>query len=146
MAFARFRPGYRSNGTRRLGPFRMRTRGFTMIEVLVALAIIAVALAASLRAVGTLAANETELHNRLLAGWSAGNVLGQLSLEQGWPDIGTQTFDCSQGSLTLICTQRVSATPNPVFRRVEVSVAMPGRSGHLAQLVTVIPNETTRSL
>ncbi|WP_207000181.1 type II secretion system minor pseudopilin GspI [Trinickia mobilis] len=123
-----------------------RTRGFTMIEVLVALAIIAVALAASLRAVGALAASESELHQRLLAGWSADNTLAQLHLAHTWPEIGTQTFDCSQGNLQLICTERVSSTPNPVFRRVEVSVTTPGRGGNLAQLVTVLPNETNRAL
>lgn len=121
-------------------------RGFTMIEVLVALAIIAVALAASLRAVGALAASESDLHQRLLAGWSADNTLAQLYLAHTWPEIGTQTFDCSQGNLPLTCTQRVSATPNPVFRRVEVSVTTPGGSGTLAQLVTVVPNETNRAL
>ncbi|TKC83516.1 type II secretion system protein GspI [Trinickia terrae] len=122
------------------------TLGFTMIEVLVALAIIAVALAASLRAVGALAASEADLHQRLLASWSADNALAQLHLAHTWPEIGTQTFDCSQGNLTLTCTERVSATPNPVFRRVEVSVTMPGRDGNLAQLVTVLPNETNRAL
>lgn len=123
-----------------------RAGGFTMIEVLVALAIIAVALAASLRAVGMLASNEADLHRRLLAGWSADNVLAQLHLSREWPDVGTQTFDCPQGNLPLSCTQRVSATPNPVFRRVEVSVTTPGRTGILAQLVTVIANETNRAL
>ncbi len=113
-----------------------RTRGFTMIEVLVALAIIAVALAASLRAVGA----------RLLAGWSADNELAQLRLTHTWPDIGSRTFDCSQGNLKLICTDRVTATPNPIFRRVEVFVAPPGFSGNLAQMVMVVANETSRSL
>ncbi|CAG4902574.1 type II secretion system minor pseudopilin GspI [Paraburkholderia saeva] len=122
------------------------SRGFTMIEVLVALAIIAVALAASLRAVGSLATGEADLHNRLLAGWSADNTLAQLRLAHAWPEVGAHSFDCSQGNLQLICTENVSATPNPVFRRVEVTVTTPGRSGNLAQLVTVIPNETNRSL
>jgi general secretion pathway protein I len=122
------------------------TRGFTMIEVLVALAIIAIALAASLRAVGSLAASEAELHDRLLAGWSADNALAQLRLTHAWPDVGDRSFDCSQGNLRLMCTQHVAATPNPVFRRVEVSVTTPGRSGNLAQLVTVLANETNRSL
>ena len=121
-------------------------RGFTMIEVLVALAIIAIALAASLRAVGALAASEAELHERLLAGWSANNALAQLHLAHTWPDIGTRNFDCSQGNLPLLCTQRVSATPNPTFRRIDVSVTTPGRDGNLAQLVTVVPNETNRPL
>ncbi|CAG4899979.1 type II secretion system minor pseudopilin GspI [Paraburkholderia gardini] len=123
-----------------------RSRGFTMIEVLVALAIIAVALAASLRAVGSLATGEAELHKRLLAGWSADNTLAQLRLAHSWPEVGAHSFDCSQGNLQLICTENVSATPNPVFRRVEVAVTTPGRSGNLAQLVTVIANETNRSL
>jgi general secretion pathway protein I len=122
------------------------TRGFTMIEVLVALTIIAVALAASLRAVGALANSERELHQRLLAGWSADNVLAQLHLAHAWPEVGSQSFDCSQGNLQLICTERVSATPNPVFRRVEVSVTTPGGSGALAQMVTVVANETGRPL
>jgi general secretion pathway protein I len=62
--------------------------GFTMIEVLVALAIIGVALAASLRAVGSMAASEQELHRRLLAGWSADNELAQMRLAHVFPDIG----------------------------------------------------------
>jgi general secretion pathway protein I len=123
-----------------------RTRGFTMIEVLVALAIIAVALAASLRAVGTLANGEADLHRRLLAGWSADNELAQLRLTHAWPAIGSRSFDCSQGNLKLICTDRVTATPNPLFRRVEVLVASPGLRGDLAQMVTVMANETNRSL
>jgi general secretion pathway protein I len=126
--------------------FHRAARGFTMIEVLVALAIVAIALAASLRAVGSLAASETDLHNRLLAGWSADNVLAQLRLSHTWPDIGERSFDCSQANLPLTCTQTVSSTPNPVFRRVEVSVTTPGRDGNLAQLVTVLGNETNRSL
>ncbi|WP_436967884.1 type II secretion system minor pseudopilin GspI [Burkholderia multivorans] len=123
------------------GALRLRgaARGFTMIEVLVALA-------ASIRAVGTMATGASELHRRLLAGWSADNALAQLRLAHAWPQIGEQNFDCSQGNVPLVCTQRVSATPNPVFRRVEVSVSMPGRSGVLAQMVTVVANETSRSL
>lgn len=138
-----------ASGPRRglkLKPRLNRSRGFTMIEVLVALAIIAVALAASLRAVGALATGEADLHRRLLAGWSADNELAQLRLTHTWPDIGSRSFDCSQGNLKLICTDRVSSTPNPIFRRVEVVVESPGISGNLAQMVMVVANETNRSL
>jgi general secretion pathway protein I len=123
-----------------------RQTGFTMIEVLVALAIIAIALAASLRAVGSLALGERDLHERLLAGWSADNALGELRLAKTWPAIGDRSFDCSQGNVELICTEQVSDTPNPIFRRVVVVVRNPGRKGDLAQLVTVVANETNRSL
>jgi general secretion pathway protein I len=146
------RAGFRRRAREVSAPRKLRrsspraARGFTMIEVLVALTIIAVALAASLRAVGSLANGEADLHRRLLAGWSADNTLAQLRLTHAWPEIGAQSFDCSQGNLQLICTERVSGTPNPVFRKVEVTVTMPGRSGELAQMVTVVPNETNRPL
>jgi general secretion pathway protein I len=125
---------------------RPPARGFTMIEVLVALAIIAVALAAALRASAMLAADEAGLHRRLLAGWSADNVLARLYLSREWPEVGSKSFDCTQGNQPLECTERVSVTPNPVFRRVEVVVKVPGEDGVLAQLVTVVPNETNRAL
>ncbi|ACR27237.1 type II secretion system minor pseudopilin GspI [Burkholderia glumae] len=125
---------------------RAAAHGFTMIEVLIALAIIAVALAASIRAVGTLASNAGALNDRLLASWSADNALGQLRLAHAWPDIGEQQFDCSQGNVALTCTERVSSTPNPTFRRVEVAVRKTGEASVLAQMVTVVANETNRSL
>ncbi|WP_261323699.1 MULTISPECIES: type II secretion system minor pseudopilin GspI [Burkholderia] len=143
LASFRFSKGFRSG--RANGTFS-GARGFTMIEVLVALTIIAVALAASIRAVGTMATNASDLHRRLLAGWSADNALAQLRLTHAWPEVGEQSFDCSQGNVQLVCTQRVSTTPNPVFRRVQVSVSMPGRAGVLAQMVTVVANETSRPL
>jgi general secretion pathway protein I len=125
---------------------RVPARGFTMIEVLVALAIIAIALGASLRAVGNLASSSAALDKRLYAGWSADNELARLHLEHAWPDVGSTSFDCSQGKVPLTCTERVSATPNPIFRKVEVSVASPDATGVLAQMVTVVANETNRSL
>jgi general secretion pathway protein I len=136
----------RRSSLNRAGHTKSTQRGFTMIEVLVALAIIAVALSASLRAVGSLASGEADLHRRLLAGWSADNTLAQLHLTHAWPNVGSTSFECSQGNLQLMCTENVTSTPNPVFRRVEVMVTMPGRSGNLAQMVTVVANENNRSL
>jgi len=121
-------------------------RGFTMIEVLVALVIIAVALAASIRAVGSIAITAGALHQRLLAGWSADSVLADLRLSHSWPDLGTTSFECSQGDLKLICTETVSNTPNPLFRRVDIAVTHDEDTARLAQLVTVVINESARPL
>jgi general secretion pathway protein I len=117
-----------------------------MIEVLVALAIIAIALAASIRAVGSVANSTRDLHARLLAGWSADNALAQLRLAHSWPELGETVFDCPQGNLQLKCTREVLATPNPIFRRVEVTVRAEDQSGTLAHMVTVVADETHRSL
>jgi len=121
--------------------------GFTLIEVLVALAIIAVGLVAALRAVGSVATNTAALHARLLAGWSADNTITQLHLRRAWPSFGTTSTPCPQGGLALVCDMTVTPTPNPGFRRVEVSVrsAVTGKT-MLADLVTVVADETHRPL
>lgn len=125
----------------------MRAKGFTLIEVLVALAIVAIALASALRAVGSVASGTEALHDRLLAEWSADNRLADVHLQRLWPDFGTTTFACPQGNLAFTCIQTVTATPNPAFRRIEISVRSPQTgSTLLADLVTVIANETRRPL
>jgi general secretion pathway protein I len=99
-----------------------RARGFTLLEVLVALVIVGTALGASLRAVGSLAANSTGLRSAMMATWSAENRLVQVRLSNVFPEIGKETFECPQGDLRLMCQEEVLASPNPRLRRVEVSV------------------------
>jgi general secretion pathway protein I len=96
--------------------------GFTLLEVLVALVIVGTALGASLRAVGSLTQNSSDLRASMMAAWSAENRLAQIRLAHEWPELGQRRFDCSQGELHLVCEENVYNTPNPFFRRVEVSV------------------------
>jgi general secretion pathway protein I len=101
---------------------RRRTAGFTLLEVLVALVIVGTALGSSLRAVGSLTQNSSALRASMMATWSAENRLAQIRLAREWPPFGKRSFDCPQGELRLVCEEDVLATPNPFFRRVEVSV------------------------
>lgn len=115
--------------------------GFTLLEVLVALVIIGTALGASLRAVGSLTQNSTDLRAAMMATWSAENQLAQIRLAHAWPALGQSRFDCNQGELHLICEENVFTTPNPFFRRVEVSVfdaENPDR--RIIKLNQVVPN------
>ena len=97
-------------------------QGFTLLEVLVALFIVFIALGAALRAVGSLTANSNGLRSNMMATWSAENRLVQLRLAHTFPAVGKQTYECPQGDLKLMCEEEVVASPNPRFRRVEVSV------------------------
>ena len=97
-------------------------KGFTLLEVLVALVIVGTALGASLRAIGSLTQNSSDLRASMMATWSAENRLSQIRLAREWPELGQRRFDCAQGELQLVCEENVFATPNPFFRRVEVSV------------------------
>jgi general secretion pathway protein I len=103
-------------------PASGRTAGFTLLEVLVALVIVGTALGASLRAIGSLTQNSSGLRASMMATWSAENRLAQIRLAREWPPFGKRSFECPQGELNLVCDEEVMATPNPFFRRVEVSV------------------------
>jgi general secretion pathway protein I len=99
-----------------------RQRGFTLLEVLVALVIVGTALGAGLRAVGSLSANSAGLRTAMMATWSAENRLVQIRLGREFPEVGKRGFDCPQGDLHLVCQEEVIVSPNPRLRRVEVSV------------------------
>jgi general secretion pathway protein I len=101
---------------------RAAQSGFTLIEVLVALVIVGTALGASLRAVGSLSLNSAGLRNTMMATWSAENRLVQIRLAKEFPEVGKRNFDCAQGDLHLVCEEEVLVSPNPLLRRVEVSV------------------------
>ena len=102
--------------------FVRRVSGFTLLEVLVALVIVGTALAAGLRAVGSLTTNSAGLRASMMATWSAENRLVQIRLGREFPEIGRRSFPCPQGDLNLMCEEEVLTSPNPLLRRIEVSV------------------------
>ena len=113
--------------------------GFTLLEVLVALVIVGTAMGASLRAIGSLARNSMDLRIAMMATWSAENRLTQIRLTREWPPLGQRSFDCPQGDLALRCEEDIVATPNPSFRRVQVTVVdNDGRK--VLKLSQVVPN------
>lgn len=115
--------------------------GFTLLEVLVALVIVGTALGASLRAVGSLTQNSNDLRASMMATWSAENRLAQIRLERLWPPFGKRSFDCPQDELKLVCEEEVLPTPNPFFRRVEVSVFDANNpERRIIKLTQVVPN------
>ena len=115
-------------------------RGFTLLELLVVV-IAGTALGASLRRVGSLTQNSDVLRAAMMATWSAENRLTQIRLGNEWPEIGNRSFDCPQDDLQLRCEERVLGTPNPYFRRVEVSVFdIENTERRIVKLSQVVPN------
>ena len=124
-----------------LQPTPRGSRGFTLIEVLVALAIVAVALAAGMRALAQTADGATTLKLRTLALWVAENRLAQAQLRAPWPATGTTTGSELQAGVPFAWRETVSATPNPAFRRIEIVVAQPEQADYaLARLVGYLGN------
>lgn len=110
---------------------RSSVRGFTLLEMLVALAIVAIGLTAALRASGVGVEGVGEYRSRMLALWLAQNIVAERIARGEWPSPGTTTSDEEFASRRFVVRQEVITTPNPRFRRLEVTVAdreEPGRT------------------
>lgn len=120
---------------------RRRQGGFTLIEMLVALAILAIALAAVQRAVSGSLDNAFELKQRLLASWVADNRLAELRAQRVLPPTGETRGEEVQAGIRFHWHSQVSNTPNPYVERVEIRVTAAADSEHaLAILVGYLVN------
>ena len=97
-------------------------RGFTLIEVLVALGIVAIALVAGLHATSALTQNAQRQSDVLLAHICAENELARLRLSKQMPGVGDTEAPCEQAGQVFTVRLKISGTPNPSFRRIDAQV------------------------
>ena len=113
-----------------------KARGFTLIEVLVALGIVAIALTAGLKATASLSRNAQRQSDALLAQMCAENELIKLRLAHQMPGVGDSSSTCEQAGETMQVQDTVRPTPNPNFLRVDTRVFKNAES--LFQITTVM--------
>jgi len=113
-----------------------KSAGFTLIEVLVALGIVAIALTAGLKATASLERNAQRQSDALLAQLCAENELIRLRLSKQMPAVGDTPVACAQAGQTLTVVASVRPTPNPNFLRLEAKVLR--ESEPLLQITTVM--------
>lgn len=99
-----------------------QSRGFTLLEMLVALTVLAIALLAALRASSAGVQNTVEIRNRLLAGWVAQNRLAEHLARRDWLPVGVVRGDDTQGGVRFVWEEKIAGTPNFQFRRIEIRV------------------------
>ena len=104
-------------------PASCRARGFTLIEVLIALAFLALAMSAIIATVGVSIRNAGELQDKTFAHWVAMNELTTLRLAPAWPAIGTQKGNAEMAGQKWDWQAVVSSTQDPDLLRVDIDVS-----------------------
>lgn len=107
-------------GTRRQD--HLLNRGFTLIEVLFALAVLGIALIALISSMATYARTAGALREKTLATMVAHNRLTQIELEAGWPDVGKSDGDVEMAGIKWRWNVEIKKTPDDHLRRVDISV------------------------
>jgi len=138
---ARITAGADVDSVRRVGSVPSRAarfagRGFTLVEVLVALAIVAIALLAGVQATNALTTNAGRQSDVLLANLCAENQLAGMRLSRSMPGIGDNDSTCEQAGRIFTVRMSVRPTPNPSFRRVDAQVLESGRP--VLRIATVV--------
>ena len=104
---------------------RLYTRGFTLIEVLVALAVLAIALAAVVRTMGQSIDLAADLRERTLALWVAQERAVSLQMTNAWPELTTSTGTAEMGGREWEWKQQATSTDVADMRRVDIEVRAP---------------------
>lgn len=122
---------------------RNKQRAFTLLETLIALAIISLALGAAIRASAFGAERARDLQQRTLGGWVASNVINEVMATRSFPDMGASEGSATQGGFEFTWVREIGATPNLSFRRMEVKVSPADRPDEIvARQVTYIARVT----
>ena len=99
-----------------------KSKGFTLIEVLVAVAVLALAMGAVLVSGSQYADNAIYMRDKTFASWVAHNVLNEWHIQQKWPKVGNEEGETEMAGRDWYWTAEISKTPDPQVRRVDLFI------------------------
>ncbi|MFO1432225.1 MAG: type II secretion system minor pseudopilin GspI [Candidatus Competibacteraceae bacterium] len=114
---------------------KRRQCGFTLLEVMVALAVLALTLGAMIKAGGASARNVALLRDQTLASWVALNKVNETLLQREWPEPGSRADTVTLGNREWYWEVRIGKTSDPELRRVEVAVREQRNTAPLVELI-----------
>jgi len=107
---------------RRLAPRQGRCGGFTLLEIMVALAVLAIALAAIVTESSQNIKNLTRLREHTIAHWVAMNRIIELQLQPAWPSTGQASGVVEMARGSWRWETRVTDTDDDAVRRLDIDV------------------------
>ena len=113
-----------------------RQRGFTLLEVMVALTIAALGLTAVATSVSQMIHNSESMRNRTLASWIAHNQITELRLQNVFPDVAETDGAVDYANTRWVWTATIVETPVETLRRVDVAVAFAEQPEQIVRTVT----------
>ena len=96
--------------------------GFTLVEILVSLAILSIILGVLVEAAGVATSNAGRMRDRAVAEWVATNRLAELRLSSSFPDTGSKTGDEEMLGATWYWKTVVQKVEDEDLRRVDIEV------------------------
>ena len=113
---------------------RHSTRGFTLIEVMIALLIIVVGAAAVINTSTESAWKSAQLWQRTVAGWVAQNQLAEFRARRTWSNDRSQSGRVEMANAEWRWQLRASDTDDPSMRRLDIEVFLEGDDDAKARL------------
>jgi general secretion pathway protein I len=114
--------------------------GFTLVEVLVALAVLTIALAAVMRGLSQSIDTSASLRDRTIAMWVAQNRLTTHQIQRDWPAMDTTEGDTDMANRSWHWREQVTAAPGEQeMRQIHIEVRLASGQQTLARLIGFLP-------
>ena len=112
--------------------------GFTLLEIMVALAVLAICLGAIIKVAAESTATMSYLRERTIASWVAANKINETLLLQNWPSLGNR-----QGSVEMAGNEwrwqlKVTMTSDQDLRRLDIAVGTSASVAPISELTAFI--------
>ena len=125
---------------KRLNAVVLKLRGFTLLEVMIALLVITLGMAAVINTTSESGWKSAQLRQKTIATWVAQNQVTRYRANRTWNNANRQSGTVEMANVEWVWEMKISATDDPSLRRLDVDVSIEGEDAVKARLTGFIAN------